>query len=175
MKIIFVAVTSLDGKMTRGDSPLVHEWSSDEDAFHFLQTRNEHSLIVMGSGTYDIVKPLAEKARLRIVLTSKPERYANEMVPGQIEFSKESPAELVERLEDLGYEQMLLVAGQKVTTEFFKENLITEVWLTIEPKIFGAGNALVIERMEVDLQLLSIEKLNEQGTILLKYRVVGIN
>ncbi len=171
MNIIFIAVTSVDGKMTKGVNPLVHEWTSSEDAKHFLNTRNEHNLIVMGSKTYDVVKPLAEKSRLRIILTRNPDNYAQEKVVGQIEFSSESVTALVKRMEKLGYQKMLLVAGQKVATDFFLANLVNEFWLTIEPKLFGMGNSLLTQEMEIDLELFSLEKLNEKGTLLLKYRV----
>ncbi len=34
---------------------------------------------------------------------------------------------------------MLVVGGPHVATSFLKAQLIDELWLTIEPKIFGMG------------------------------------
>ena len=62
---------------------------------------------------------------------------------------------------------------QEQTTSFLKEQLIDEVWLTIEPKIFGTGGNFVIEEeLDIDLKLLSCEKVNEQGTLITKYAVI---
>ncbi|MBI3887639.1 dihydrofolate reductase family protein, partial [Candidatus Microgenomates bacterium] len=115
----------------------------------------------------------AEKERLRIVLTKNPKEYQKYVVPGQLEFSDEQPKELVTRLKKQGFTQLLLVSGGKVATSFFKASLINELWLTLEPRIFGIGGTLVQEeQFDIQLQLLSNEILNKQGTLLLKYKVL---
>jgi len=89
-----------------------------------------------------------------------------------LEFRNESPKKLVKELEEKGYKQMLLVSGGRLATSFFVENLIDELWLTLEPRIFGTGELFVQEKeFDITLKLLSHEKLNEQGTLLLKYKV----
>lgn len=179
MKIILIDVSSLDGKLTKGHDENIYEWSSPEDFAHFQKTKEENNLLVMGSGTFDKVKDIekarlqAEERRLRIVLTSKPEKYQQYVVPGQLEFSKEKPKQLIERLEKCGYKQLLLVSGGNVATSFFKEKLIDELWLTIEPKIFGKGEPLVQEeQFDITLQLIKHKLLNKQGTLLLKYKIL---
>ena len=68
---------------------------------------------------------------------------------------------------------MLLVGGANVATSFLKEQLVDELWLTIEPKIFGTGGNFVIEEeLDINLRLLSCEKVNDQGTLITKYAVV---
>jgi dihydrofolate reductase len=179
MKIILIDVSSLDGKLTKWKGNDIYEWSSREDFMHFQKVKAANNLIVMGSGTFKRVKDIEqaglkpEKERLRIILTSKPQRYSRFIVPGQMEFSNETPQELVGRLEKEGFKQMLLVSGGKVATSFFKEQLIDELWLTLEPKIFGSGEPLVREGcFDINLKLLSMEKLNTQGTLLLKYQII---
>jgi dihydrofolate reductase len=69
---------------------------------------------------------------------------------------------LITLLQRDGYDQMLLIGGPHVATSFLKEQLIDEVWLTIEPKIFGAGQNFVTEqKLDVSLRLLSFEKVNK--------------
>jgi dihydrofolate reductase len=179
MKIILINVSSLDGKLTKWAKDNIYEWSSPEDFAHFQKVRSQNNLLVMGSGTFDAVKDIEvaglkpEKERLRIVLTNKPQEYKHYAIQGQLEFSKEPPSQLIKRLEKQGYHQMLLVSGGKVAASFFKEGLIDELWLTIEPKIFGSGEPLIQEgTFDIDLRLTSIEKLNTQGTLLLKYEVI---
>ena len=179
MKIVLIDVSSLDGKLTKWTGNNIYEWSSPEDFVHFKKTISQNNLIVMGSGTFDQVKDIekaglkAEKERLRIILTRDPKKYSRFVVAGQMEFNNESPEVLISRLEKMDYKQMLLVSGGRVATSFFKAKLIDELWITIEPKIFGTGEPLVQdEKLDINLQLISMEKLNEQGTLLLKYNVI---
>src|SRR5438309_1921075 len=79
----------------------IYHWSSKEDFEHFKSVVNEHNLLVMGSGTFEPVKDIPaaglkpEKERLRIIMTRNPEKYKEFVVPGQMEFTHESPHELV--------------------------------------------------------------------------------
>ncbi len=179
MKIILINVSSLDGKLTKGHGNNIYEWSSDEDFAHFQKIKSENNLLVMGSATFDAVKDnetaglKPEEGRLRIILTSNPKKYKNYVVPGQLEFSNEAPVTLIKRLEEQGYKQLLLVSGGKVATSFFESQLIDEMYLTIEPKIFGSGEPLVQEKQfDISLKLLETQKLNPNGTLLLKYKIL---
>lgn len=176
MKVILAIVTSVDGKSTKGRNPATYEWSSKEDKKHFSSLIKKHNLIVMGSNTYDAIKSYIKLTpdKLRVVMTKNPKKYAAHKVFGQLEFSNEPIKKLISRLENLGYEQMLLVGGATLITSFFKEKLINEIFLTIEPKVFGTGKGLVLEeqQLNIDLKLMSIKKLNPQGTLLLKYQVI---
>ena len=65
------------------------------------------------------------------------------------------------------------MGGAHISTSFLKAKLIDELWLTIEPKIFGTGGSLVInENLDIELRLLSVEKVNERGTLITKYKVI---
>lgn len=179
MKIILVNVSSLDGRFTKWTGKNIYEWSSREDYEFFIKTRAENNLLVMGSATFDHVRKIdkaglkPEKERLRVILTKTPEKYKKFKVPGQMEFSSDSPKNLVKRLEKLGYTQMLLVSGGKVANSFFNEGLVDELWLTLEPQIFGSGKSIASGKdLNIKLKLNSIEKLNKNGTLLLKYTVV---
>ena len=171
MKVILLMVTSVDGKSTKGNrSP--KDWASKEDLEHFLKTSRNSNLIVMGAKTYEdsqsVIKPYPN--RLKIVLTKNPEKYIRRLVPGQLEFMNDSPLGLVKKLEKKGYKEMLIIGGATLISEFLKLNLVTDLWLTIEPRIFGKGKGLVVEQdFDIKLKLESFEKLNEQGTLLLKY------
>lgn len=174
MKLILVMVTSLDGRSTRGSETNNHTWTSPEDQKHFVETIEKAKLIIMGSGTYEPAKENMEhhERRLRIIVTRTPEKYDNEKIDGQLEFTNEAPSELIKRLENQGHTEGYLVGGAKTNTEFFKHNLVTELWQTLEPKILGFGNGIIgNEEVNVSLKLLSSEKLNDKGTLLLKYSV----
>lgn len=174
MKIILLYVASLDGKLTKWGQGDIHDWVSQEDQSHFWQTLNANNLIVMGSNTFTTANVKPVPGTLRVVMTRQVKKFAKQTVPGQLEFSAETPEQLVKRLEKLRYKQMLLVSGRKLTTIFFQKQLIDEIWITIEPKLFGLGDSLLDEnKFAINLKLISTKKLNPRGTLLLKYKVVN--
>lgn len=181
MKVIMVAVVSANGKLTRsigsgqarGNESNIYSWTSKEDQDFFFSLISKNKLIVMGSGTYRAVrdKLKVESSRLRVVMTRRPKEYKNERVAEALEFSSETPRELVRRLSK-NYKKMLLVGGSQVYSSFMKEGLVDEIYLTVEPVFFGMGKNLVAKgEFETRLELVSIEKLNKKGTLLLKYKV----
>lgn len=177
MKIILVVVTSIDGiTYQKGKAPEAHhEWTSQEDKDFFNKTRDNATLIFMGRKTYEGAKSymVHSDQKLRIVFTKNPEQYQEEEIRGQLEFTNENPKETVTRLEKEGYTDALLVGGASINVEFFTNNLVTEVWQTVEPMLLGEGAGILghIDR-NINLELLSQEKLNDTGTLLLKYKVI---
>ena len=173
MKKILVFVATLDGKITHWKDSHVKSWSSKEDEHYFKETWDDSSLIVMGSSTFDANPTKPTPTHHVVVMTREPEKYKNVEVIGQLEFTDQSPAQLVAHYEKEDLKQMLVAGGAHVATSFLKAKLIDEVWLTIEPKIFGTGgNFVSAENLDVELQLLSVEKVNERGTLITKYSVI---
>jgi dihydrofolate reductase len=173
MKTILIFVSTLDGKITKWGDPKIRTWSSQKDQEYFDSIWNDTRVIIMGSGTYnpDPVNP-GSKHHF-IVMTSQYEKYKSKQTAGQLEFTNESPLHLVTRFEKEGEEKVLIAGGPQIATSFLKAGLIDELWLTIEPKIFGIGaNFVTEEKLDINLSLLSFEKINEQGTLITKYRVI---
>jgi len=171
MKVIMVMVSSVNGKITNGDNSDIYEWTSDEDQRVFLSLKKAHRLIIMGRKTYEVAKKnmrLNTKA-LRIVITHNPKRFKN--IPGQIEFTNESPSALITRLSN--YSSALLVGGGEINALFLKEHLVSEIHVTIEPWLLGRGKSLVEEMdSQIQLQLVSTKKLNEKGSMHMIYKVI---
>ena len=167
-------LTSVDGKITKGLDTDIYKWTSSEDQKYFFSLIKKNNLIIMGRSTYEASKPVIklEKGKLRIVLTRNPNKYSNQLVKGQLEFSDEGPEKLLKRLSSLGYKKLLLVGGGITNGLFLKLNLVDELYLTIEPRIFGEGKNIVEGRLlNKFLRLIGIEKLNKTGTVVLKYKI----
>ena len=174
MKVTMVMLSSVDGKTTRGNNQNVYSWSSIEDQKHFFSLIKKNNLIVMGRATYDASRPVIkiEKGKLRIVLTQSPKKYLNQTIKSQLEFTDESPEKLVKRLSLLGYKKMLLVGGATINGLFLKQNLVDELYLTIEPKLFGKGkNIIEGQLLNASLKFVNVKKINTIGTLLLKYYI----
>ncbi len=174
MKVIMIAVSSLNGKITKGINPNIYKWTSKEDLWLFFSLIEKNNLIVMGSKTYEGSRSIIKlkKNKLRVVLTQNPEKYLDQTVKGSLEFVSDSPKKLIERLENRGYKKMLLVGGATINALFLKSKLVNELHLTLEPKIFGTGKNLINEEdLDIPLKLMSIKKLNNQGALHLKYKL----
>jgi dihydrofolate reductase len=173
MKTIIIFVSSLDGKVTKWGEPHVRLWSSHQDQDYYKKVWDESRLIVMGSNTFNADKFSPSASHQIIIMTSHPDKYKNLETPGHIEFSNETPVELTSRFIMKGHQQMLVVGGPHIATSFLKEGLIDEIWITIEPKIFGMGdNFATGAKLDIDLRLIQSEKVNEQGTLITKYTVL---
>jgi dihydrofolate reductase len=175
LKIIMVAVISVDGKITKGSNPDVHAWSSPEDSVFFRELIDKQNLIVLGRTTYEAmrgaIKPKPDQ--LRVVMTHRPELFEKETVKGMLEFSAESPTELTDRLTGQGFQAMLLAGGGTTNGLFLNQGLVDEIFITIEPFIFGSGTNLITEEeLDINLELLDQRQLNNKGTILAHYRVI---
>lgn len=173
MKIILAMVLSVDGRSTKGNL-LDQSWASEEDYHHLQKLISENSLILMGGQTYNLAKSHIKpsEGKLRVVLTHDPEKYKDDYIEGQLEFAQGAVKDIVDSLEKRGLGQMLLLSGERLNKEFFEEKFIDEIFITVEPKIFGSGKKMVSEsNLDIQLELLEMKKLNENGTILLHYKV----
>ena len=166
MKVILMAAVTIDGKIARHEHHFV-DWSSKEDKKLFMQTSKRAGVVILGNNTYETF-PSPLPGRLHVVLTTnvadKPHK------PGEIEFTDRSPAEIVADLEARGYEEAVLTGGAQVNALFLAAGMVDEIWLTIEPYIFGLGidlfRGLPFDRRAT---LLEVRQLNEGGSVLLRY------
>jgi dihydrofolate reductase len=172
MKIIAVAAISKNGFLTNGTDPDPTSWTSNEDKEFFKNIRNQHKLFVMGSSTYEAAQPSPSDGIFRVVLTHTPDRYADKMVAGQLEFHNLAPEKFVEKFQN-SYESCLVLGGGKVYQEFLEAGLVDELYLTIEPIEFSSGVAFLQNNKTLEdygLLLNDPETLNTFGTVLRSYR-----
>jgi dihydrofolate reductase len=172
MQVTLLMVETVDGKTTQAAAPHIHGWSSPEDVRYFHAMQSQYPVIIMGSTTYAAVRQSIKlsSSLTRIVLTTSPSHYASSAAPGKLEFTDESPKQLIDRLSREGITKCLLVGGSDVNASFLEAELITDARITIEPRLFGRGNALFRPfDTDVKLTLTDIERLNPQGTIVLSY------
>lgn len=168
-------VSSLNGEITSGENPNIYTWTSKEDQEHFFDQIEHAQLILMGRKTYEQAKDMMkhQAGRLRMVFTTNPDEFGKETIPGQLEFTSQTPEEAVARLSQKGYHEALLVGGSQTNAAFLTAGLIDELWLTVEPLIFPGGTPLFAENAtQTNWELLSVEKLNGKGTLLLKYKIL---
>jgi dihydrofolate reductase len=162
MRIVLIAAQSLDGFITKHAEPGT-AFTSPEDKAYFRAV-----LAAVDAGIF--IRDRLPGLRIRMVMTRSPERYAAETIPGALEFTRAAPAALAAILQSRGIERCALLGGSHVHSLFFEAGLVDEVWLTVEPVLFGGGTPLLARRADVRLELQAIEKLGVHA-LLLKYRV----
>ena len=166
MKVVMLAAVTIDGKLARNSAHYV-DWTSKEDKKIFFSTSKRAGVLVLGHNTYKTF-PSPLPNRLHVVLTYEPENQQS--VPGEVEYTSASPEQIVATLEARGYSEMALGGGSQINSLFLEHNLVDEIWLTVEPIIFGLGVDLLRGvQFDIRARLLTMERLNEEGAVLLKY------
>ncbi|MGA3007814.1 MAG: dihydrofolate reductase family protein [Opitutaceae bacterium] len=175
MHVTLLTAQSLDGFITRHGEP-GSGFASPEDQAHFHAALRAFDCSIMGRVTYrgtrDMGGPLPASKRLRIVMTRTPADYAAQARLGSLEFTDDAPEKIVAGLQARGYTRCVLLGGSQAHGLFFAARLVDELWLTVEPMLFGGGTPLLGIEADVRLELLGSEKLNAAGTLLLRYRVL---
>lgn len=176
MKISAAVVMSVDAKLTRQDETDIRAWASAEDQAFFRSLLNKHDCIVMGRGTYEAIRQnIAIGAdRLRVVMTSRPENFDNDKVPGKLEFRNQTPGQFIETMQADGRHNILVVGGRQMIADFLSLNLLDSLYVTLEPYLFGSGKTLLpgSQTCSRKLRLIGCERLNNDGTLLLRYDVI---
>jgi dihydrofolate reductase len=172
METIGMVVMSLDGCLTRHDAEGT-AFASAADRKHFQAALEGCDCTLLGGGGYraarEAIRASLTPRRLRLVRTREPERYAGDARAGQLEFRAGEPAALLRGLAGRGFTRCAVPGGTDLLTQCLRERLLDELWVTVEPVLFGRGRRLVEGDLDVRLALLGAERLGED-TLLLRYR-----
>lgn len=159
-----MAITA-DGKIakTSGHFP---DWTSKEDKKIFAEISKKHGVVMMGEKTFaTFPSPLKDRLNVVFTLEKNPPKISGvKWVSGEIE-------PILLELEKMGYTSALLGGGAFLNTLFLEKKLISEIILTVEPKIFGSGLGLFNGDFNINLNLLEIKKINN-GSLMLKYKIL---
>lgn len=161
-----VAAMSANGMIAQSSEQSSLDWTSKEDLQFFIEKTKEAGVVIMGRKTFDTIgKPL--KGRRLIVMTTQTDLSFD----GEgVEYTNQQPKQLLETLKEEGVERIVIAGGAKIYSLFLQEGLVTDVFLSVEPVLFGEGVPLLNGCDRIDLTLKEIKSLNEQ-TILLHYKV----
>lgn len=165
MKVSIIAALTADGFIGR-DSGHTADWTPKEDKKKFIELTKTAGIMVMGSRTFDTIgRPLP--GRKTILYTSSPEKYAAHGVVT----TQAPPNELIAQLETEGYAEVAICGGAQVYDMFLRSGVVTDLYLTIVPILFGTGVTLLQSPVDLQLELTAQEKLNE-NTVFYHYKVI---
>lgn len=161
----FVA-SSIDGRISLHNSKMP-EWTSKED-WDFLQKNlGRADAVVAGSNTYKAAKARMDK-RNTFVLTSQIKTMKKK---GSVTFVNPKFVNLPEIFQE--YKNIAIVGGGMAYQTMLDYNLLDEIYVTIEPLIFGRGKEMFTGgKKNTNLKLISKKVLNKMGTVLLHYKII---
>lgn len=161
---------SVNGYIAKEDGD--SEWTSDEDLKGFYEQSKNAGNIIMGRNTYFAASksgyfPFPDA--LNIVVSHE---HIENTWGDKVLITDKTPKEIIEMLGQRGFVTAFLAGGGQLNTSFIKESLIDEIYLDVEPLVFGKGIKVFADGdFEFGLALLDTRKLN-QNTIQLHYRVL---
>lgn len=165
MEVILLMATTLDGMIARDSDQLV-DWTGKADKLYFVKVTRDAGAMIMGSKTYDTIgKPLPD--RLNIVMTRNTSRKSD---ADNLVFTDDPPEKILSDLAGQGYEKVALIGGAKINSLFAAKSLITQVHLTLVPRVFGTGLSLFAQELDMALEFKESREI-DKGHLLLVYEV----
>ncbi|MBM3436260.1 MAG: dihydrofolate reductase [Bacteroidetes bacterium] len=165
MKVVLYMAITANGFIAKqnGETP----WSSEEWA-SFSEKVGEIKNLVIGKKTFEIMNTEDEFQKIGnpfvVIVSNEKDNNSN------FAFA-DSPEQALEILKEKGFEQALIAGGGILNSSFLQKGLIDEMYLDVEPFIFGSGINLFAENdYEAKLELLSTKQLSKD-TIQLHYKV----
>ena len=141
MKTTLLMAITADGKIAKNSTHFAN-WTSGADKKMFVEKTKSAGVIIMGLTTYQTIgKPLP--GRLNLVLTPEPEKETS--ISGSLEYTSQTPKEILENLEKRNFSEAIIGGGATINGLFLKENLIDEIWLTVEPKFLVKASIFFVE------------------------------
>ncbi len=168
-RCIAIAAVTIDGKIAVGPGHF-SDWTSPEDKDFLHEFLDASDVIVVGNNTYKTaIEPLSK--RNCIVLTSSvssTERKNDKLLLWNPAGAPHSTV-----LQNTG--TIAILGGTQTYTYFLENNLLDEMYITIEPVVFGRGLNLFESRENLlrKFHLESLKQLNENGSLLLHFTKDG--
>lgn len=163
IKTFIIAAVSADGFIAKDNQHASILWTSRADKKRFVELTKRAGVIVMGSSTYKTIgRPLPNRKN---IVYSKNSQFEG------VEVTDKPPLELLQDLEAQGHKEVAICGGAHIYTMFMKAGVVDEVYLTIEPILFGKGLPIFTEDLKYHLKLLEAQTSEEGGSVLLHYKV----
>ncbi len=165
LKTHFVAyvAASIDGRISL-DEKTVPDWTSKEDWKFFQKGLSKADAVIAGRNTYLAAQKRLDK-RNTFVFTSTVTKLSKK---GNVMFLNPKHTNLSQLFQE--YTTVVIVGGARVYQTMLEHNMLDELFVTIEPLVFGRGQTMFSNGTKNSrLKLKNVRKLNKKGTLLLHY------
>lgn len=170
MKVILYMAITINGFIAKENDDTSFVSEIEWDSFRKMIKSIENMII--GSRTYEIMRDGGEFENLEnirmLVVSDNPDFKT---IADNHSVAK-NPQNALAILENEGFDNALVAGGGTLNTSFMEENLVDEIYLDVEPVVFGKGIRLFRENdFETKLKLLETKKLSD-NEIQVHYQVL---
>jgi dihydrofolate reductase len=166
MQVSLLAAMSVDGKIAESTHQNSTDWTSKEDIRFFVRKSKEIGALVMGLTTYKTIgRPLP--GRTIYVLCQNPDEQEGQE---GVVYTGGELVDVLNQIEGGGHGHVLIAGGASVYSQFLQAGLVDELFLTVEPYLFGNGIGFVKDIKRMKMEFVAVEQIGEQ-TIVLQYRI----
>lgn len=164
LRITAFVATSIDGRISLNKKTLP-DWTSKEDWQFFQRSLKKMDAVVVGRNTYEAARTRLKKRNTYVLTRSITRTYRK----GSVTFINPDTVDIIKILGH--HSSIAILGGSSVYGMFFEQNLIDELYVTIEPLVFGHGISMV-ENCTITSRFLlcCVRKLNRHGTVLMHYK-----
>jgi len=165
---IYIAITP-NGMIAKLDDDTT--WISQIEWGMFSRFVNDHGNMVIGRRTYEILVAHDEFKRpelgsIRTVVLSDTRIDVHE--PSHVSVAY-SPSEALAQLKE--FNKVVIAGGGNMNSSFMRDGLVDELFLDIEPIVFGSGIRVFDDAdFEANLELVEVLRYAQDG-VQLRYRV----
>jgi len=166
-KYILLAAVSIDGKINKNNKHSSN-WTSTEDKDHLHKILDQCDLVLVGNRTYQLAK---QALALRNCLVFS---HATKKSKANCTYINPQKTDIKKFIAQNKYKKIAILGGTAIYDFTMAHNMLDEIYLTIEPIIFGSGLSIFdtfVKKINA-FQLVSSKKLNPRGSILLHYKKI---
>jgi dihydrofolate reductase len=170
-KLKYHVATTADGFIARQDGSFDCFPTKGEHVSDYLESLKSYGAVLMGRKTYEIGLKVGVTNPYPYLKTYVFSRTMKRSPDEHVKVIGENAAEIIRGLKTQDGKDIYLCGGADLATELFKEGLIDEVVLKVNPLLLGSGIPLLhgVGR-HIELDLLG-SKIYDSGVALLCYRV----
>jgi dihydrofolate reductase len=165
--IIAIAAVTIDGKIARHANHFP-DWTSPEDKTFFQSMLVKSDVMVIGHNTYKTAEePLSKR---NCIIFTRDVQDTERRGANLLFYNAAGPTSIESILEP--YQVVAVLGGTLIYSYFLERDLIDDLYLTIEPIVFGSGLDLFHHESAaaIRLRLVTVRQLNPEGTVLLHYQ-----
>ncbi len=166
-KYIAIAAVTIDGKIAKHKNHM-SDWTSKEDKVFMRALLDKCDVVIVGNNTYKTaIQPLSKR---NCIVFSR--SGSSKQVSAKLTYCNPQTTDVKKIIRDHKYKTIAILGGAQTYSFCLKNSLLDELYLTIEPVVFGQGINLFSDSLSLDkkFKLISVKKLNKQGSLLLYYK-----
>ncbi|HWS86086.1 MAG TPA: dihydrofolate reductase family protein [Pyrinomonadaceae bacterium] len=170
-KVKYHVAATADGFIARADGSFDCFPIEGEHVTDYLDSLKSYGAVLMGRRTYEVGLKAGVTDPYPYLESYVFSRTMRESPDARVEVVAEDAAAAVRKLKGEPGEDIYLCGGAELAAELFKEGLVDEVILKVNPLLLGSGIPLMSDiGRHVELELID-SKVYESGVVLLSYRV----